>query len=51
MYSASDDSIMHCSSSMLPALSCVNRVLFEAMGFKGNVQDYYDPKNRFDPQM
>lgn len=46
VYSPADDTIQTCSPSALPALECINTVLFDTMGFAGNVQDYYDPKNR-----
>lgn len=29
------------------AASAVSRVLFEEMGFRGNTEDYYDPRNSF----
>ena len=29
------------------ALACVIRYLYEELGFHGNVQDYYDPRNSF----
>jgi regulator of sirC expression with transglutaminase-like and TPR domain len=28
-------------------LQCINRYLFEKLGFCGNTQDYYDPRNSF----
>ena len=46
IYSAGDNTLSHCSSVLAPALACVSKTLFETLGFRGNVQDYYDPKNR-----
>lgn len=46
VYDPRDNSIAFCSGSMLPALDCISKTLFDVMDFKGNQQDYYDPKNR-----
>lgn len=31
----------------VPALDCLNAYLFREVGFRGNVEDYYDPRNSF----
>jgi len=35
------------SSPGRPPLACVIRYLYEELGFYGNVEDYYDPRNSF----
>ena len=41
-----DDVVTHHTVSLVPILKGINRVLFDTMGFRGNLEDYYDPENR-----
>lgn len=44
-----DEVSQHLPSNPYPlkVLQAINRYLFEDLGFKGNEQDYYDPRNSF----
>jgi hypothetical protein len=40
------DTVVHNTVGYLPVLKAINGVLFGDMGFRGNLEDYYDPLNR-----
>ena len=45
--SLSGDAVVHNTVGYLPVLKAINGVLFGELGFRGNLEDYYDPLNRW----
>ena len=41
-----DNTVNHCTIGLVPILKGINKVLYDTMGFRGNLEDYYDPDNR-----